>query len=190
MIPRPPGLTRTDTLVPHTTLFRSWRTGRFVGRVDRGGGPCVILIRDGRATDITRPYPPVSAFAAAGAPDCDGEELGALDTLGLSVTAIPRLLSPIDLQCVKASGVTFAVSAIERVIEERARGDAGKAAEVRGRLEERIGGSIRSVVPGSGDAATLKQALIDDGMWSQYLEVAIGPDAEIFTKSQIGRAHV
>src|SRR3546814_13556075 len=71
---------------------------------------------------------------------------------------------------------TFAVSAIERVIEGRARGDAGKAAEVRGRLEERIGGSIRSVVPGSGDAATLKQALIDDGMWSQYLEVAIGPD--------------
>src|SRR3546814_17824588 len=100
----------------------------------------VILIRDGRATDITRTYPPVPAFAAAGAPDCDGEELGALDTLGLSVTAIPRLLSPIDLQCVKASGVTFAVSAIERVIEERARGDAGKAAEGRGRLEERIGG--------------------------------------------------
>src|SRR3546814_9146352 len=99
------------------------------------------------------------------------------------------LLSPIDLQCVKASGVTFAVSAIERVIEERARGDAGKAAEVRGRLEERIGGSIRSVVPGSGDAATLKQALIDDGMWSQYLEVAIGPDAEIFTTSPRSEEH-
>ncbi|RIA43701.1 2-dehydro-3-deoxy-D-xylonate dehydratase [Hephaestia caeni] len=168
-----------------TALPADWRTGRFVGRVDRGDGPCVILIRDGRAIDITHAYPTVSAFAAAGAPDCDGEDLGALDALGLSVTAIPRLLSPIDLQCVKASGVTFAVSAIERVIEERARGDAGKAAKVRGRLEERIGGSIRSVVPGSGDAAALKQALIDDGMWSQYLEVAIGPDAEIFTKSPV-----
>src|SRR3546814_4043420 len=108
-------------------------------------------------------------------------DLWALHTLGLSVTAIPRLLSPVDRQCVQSSGVTFAVSAIDRVIEERARGDAGKAAEVRGRLEGRIGGSIRSVVPGSGDAATLKPALIDDGMWSQSLAVANGPDAEIFT---------
>ena len=78
--------------------------------------------------------------------------------------------------------MTFAVSAIERVIEERARGDASKAVEVRGRLEARIGGSVRSVVPGSAEAAALKAALIEDGMWSQYLEVAIGPDAEIFTK--------
>jgi fumarylacetoacetate (FAA) hydrolase family protein len=84
---------------------------------------------------------------------------------------------------VKASGVTFAVSALERVIEERARGDSAVAASVRGRLEERIGGSIRAVVPGSAEADALKHALIEDGMWSQYLEVAIGPDAEIFTKS-------
>ena len=95
------------------------------------------------------------------------------------------MLSPIDLQCVKAAGVTFAVSAIERVIEERARGDAGAAAEVRARLEEVIGGSLRAVVPGSAEAAVLKATLIEDGMWSQYLEVAIGPDAEIFTKSPV-----
>ena len=93
------------------------------------------------------------------------------------------LLSPIDLHCVKAAGVTFAVSALERVIEERARGDSRVAAEVRGGLEQRIDGSIRSVRPGSTEAATLKAALIEDGMWSQYLEVAIGPDAEVFTKA-------
>jgi fumarylacetoacetate (FAA) hydrolase family protein len=95
------------------------------------------------------------------------------------------LLSPVDLQVVKAAGVTFAVSAVERVIEERARGDSNAAAEIRTRLESRIGGAIRSVVPGSEDAARLKAALIEDGMWSQYLEVAIGPDAEIFTKAPI-----
>ncbi len=88
----------------------------------------------------------------------------------------------IDLQVVKAAGVTFAVSAIERVIEERARGDSEAAATVRSGLEARIGGGIRSVVPGTPEAAKLKAALIEDGMWSQYLEVAIGPDAEIFTK--------
>jgi fumarylacetoacetate (FAA) hydrolase family protein len=86
---------------------------------------------------------------------------------------------------VKASGVTFAVSALERVIEEQTRGDAAKAAEVRSKLEAAIGGSIRSVVPGSTEAAALKDALIAGGMWSQYLEVAIGPDAEIFTKSPV-----
>ena len=95
------------------------------------------------------------------------------------------LLSPIDLQCVKACGVTFALSAIERVIEERARGDAGQAAEIRGALEDKVGAGIRAVVPGSAEAAELKAALIDEGMWSQYLEVAIGPDAEVFSKSPV-----
>jgi fumarylacetoacetate (FAA) hydrolase family protein len=94
-----------------------------------------------------------------------------------------RILAPVDLQAVKAAGVTFAISAIERVIEERARGDFRLAAEIRDKLEQRIGGAIRSVVPGSDAAARLKDALIEDGLWSQYLEVAIGPDAEIFTKT-------
>ena len=95
------------------------------------------------------------------------------------------LLSPIDLQCVKAAGVTFAVSALERVIEERARGDHAQAAAVRQRLEGALGGNLRNVVPGSDEAAQLKQTLIAENMWSQYLEVAIGPDAEIFTKSPV-----
>jgi fumarylacetoacetate (FAA) hydrolase family protein len=96
-----------------------------------------------------------------------------------------RLLAPLDLQCVKAAGVTFAVSAVERVIEERARGDAGKANAIRADLTLRVGADIRSVQPGSEAAAKLKAALIADGLWSQYLEVAIGPDAEIFTKAPI-----
>lgn len=155
-----------------------WETGRFLGRVMGPQGPSPVLIERGHAYDMARVAPTVSQLVEMRAFDgAAGTALGPIETL--------ELLSPVDLQCIKASGVTFAVSALERVIEERARGDASVAAEVRGRLEARIGGSIRSVVPGSADAAALKAALIDDGMWSQYLEVAIGPDAEIFTKSPV-----
>ena len=119
----------------------------------------------------------------------DGEDLGPLDRLPISPAFAgapePRMLSPFDLQCIKASGVTFAASAIERVIEERARGDAGQAEDIRASLHERIGTDIRKVRPGSEAALRLKTALIDDGLWSQYLEVAIGPDAEIFTKAPV-----
>jgi fumarylacetoacetate (FAA) hydrolase family protein len=155
-----------------------WTSGLFVGRMQTTDGPSPILVQHGLVHDMSQVAATVSQLIEAQAFDPSaGRRVGALDELDL--------LSPIDLQCVKASGVTFAVSAIERVIEERARGDASAAAEVRGRLEARIGGSIRSVVPGSAEAAALKTALIDDGMWSQYLEVAIGPDAEIFTKSPV-----
>ncbi|MEG8013366.1 fumarylacetoacetate hydrolase family protein [Sphingomonas sp. 22R3R2A-7] len=169
-----------------SALPADWRSALLLGRIDLGDGPTPVLVRDGQIFDMSGVAPTVSALVAGGDFDTTaGRPLGALETLALSAAtdAPARLLSPIDLQCVKAAGVTFAVSAIERVIEERARGDASKAAEVRGRLESRIGGSVRLVVPGSEEAAALKQALIDDGMWSQYLEVAIGPDAEIFTKS-------
>lgn len=118
--------------------------------------------------------------SAAGEALCDVDDLGAEGS-----GAAFELRSPIDLQCVKAAGVTFAVSAIERVIEERARGDSGAAAAIRGELEAKVGGGIRSVVPGSEEAARLKAALIEAGLWSQYLEVAIGPDAEVFTKAPI-----
>src|SRR5260221_3817016 len=109
-----------------------------------------------------------------------GERLFAIEDLN----SFPpeRILAPVDLQAVKAAGVTFAISAIERVIEEGARGGFRRAEEIRDKLERRIGGAIRSVVPGSDGGAKLKEALIEDGLWSQYLEVAIGPDAEIFTK--------
>ncbi|MBR0552522.1 fumarylacetoacetate hydrolase family protein [Stakelama marina] len=167
-------------------LPNDWEQATLLGRADFGEGPLPLLVVRGTAYDMSRVAPTVSMLVEQGAFDPDaGEALGPLAELGLSADtdAQRRILSPIDLQCVKAAGVTFAISAIERVIEERARGDADSAAEIRERLESRIGGSIRSVVPGSQEAADLKAALIEDGMWSQYLEVAIGPDAEIFSKS-------
>ncbi len=170
------------------SLPEDWRDGRFLGRVDLGQGPTPVLVEGGTAFDMSGVAPTVAALVADRAFDsARGRELGALDALELSAdpAATPRLLSPIDLQCVKAAGVTFAVSALERVIEERARGDHRAAAEVRGRLEAALGGSIRSVVPGTPGAAQLKQTLIAEGAWSQYLEVAIGPDAEIFTKAPV-----
>ena len=171
---------------PADALGSDWREARWLGRIDLGAGPSPVLVVGGIAYDMARVAPTVAELVAGGTFDhSQGEEIGALDQIGLSVDGLPRLLSPIDLQCVKAAGVTFAVSAMERVIEERARGDAGAAADVRARLEGRIGGSMRAVVPGSPEAAALKQALIDEGLWSQYLEVAIGPDAEIFTKAPV-----
>ncbi len=161
-------------------LPADWREGQFVGRVQTAAGPSPIFVSGGIAYDMSRVAPTVSQLLETLPLSATaGVKLGSLETLGLPI------LSPVDIQCVKACGVTFAVSAIERVIEERARGDAGQALEIRGRLEERVGGSIRAVVPGTEEAAALKAALIEDGLWSQYLEVAIGPDAEVFTKSPV-----
>ncbi|RPF70928.1 fumarylacetoacetate hydrolase family protein [Aurantiacibacter spongiae] len=155
--------------------------GTFIGRAQSPDGPCVIALRGGRLFDLTRQVATVSG-AIARRQFAGGAEIGALAD---GLPAGWSLLSPIDLQCIKASGVTFALSAIERVIEERARGDASRAMEIRDELESTVGSGIRSVVPGSDEAMQLKQALIDKGMWSQYLEVAIGPDAEIFSKSPV-----
>nr|WP_261934385.1 fumarylacetoacetate hydrolase family protein [Sphingomonas bisphenolicum] len=172
------GAASLSTLVD--CLPADWRAGLFLGRVLTADGPSPILVRDGIAHDMSRVAPTVAQLIEKLPLAADaGEALGPVDALDLP------LLSPVDLQCVKACGVTFALSAIERVIEERARGDASAAAEIRGRLEERVGGSIRAVVPGSPEAAALKAALIEDGLWSQYLEVAIGPDAEVFTKAPV-----
>ncbi|MCJ2072937.1 fumarylacetoacetate hydrolase family protein [Methylobacterium sp. J-030] len=159
-------------------LPADWREGLFLGRAQLPEGPSPILIERGCVYDMAAVAPTVSAlvearhFTGAG-----GKPIAGPDGL--------TLLSPIDLHCVKAAGVTFAISALERVIEERANGDPAAAAAVRTRIEDRIGGSLRAVVPGTGEAAALKRVLMDDGLWSQYLEVAIGPDAEIFTKSPV-----
>ena len=149
------------------------------GRLLLDDGPTPILIRDGAVEDVSRTAPTIADLMELPDPaSVRGERLCAVEEL-----AVERLLAPVDLQAVKAAGVTFAISAIERVIEERARGDYRAAAAIRDKLEGRIGGGIRSVVPGSEGAARLKEALIDENLWSQYLEVAIGPDAEIFTKT-------
>jgi fumarylacetoacetate (FAA) hydrolase family protein len=96
----------------------------------------------------------------------------------------PWLMAPCDLQAIKAAGVTFVASMLERVIEEQARGDASRAEAVRQAVVAVIGDNLRSVKPGSPESVKLKEVLLAQGMWSQYLEVGIGPDAEIFTKSQ------
>jgi fumarylacetoacetate (FAA) hydrolase family protein len=156
-----------------------WRDGTFLGRIDRGEGPCPVMLRNGTLFDLSGIAPTVSMLIDSRGFE-NGEMIGGLESVDPA-----SLLSPIDLQCVKAAGVTFAVSALERVIEEAARGDEAAAAAVRARLEAALGGALRSVTPGSDQAATLKETLISDGLWSQYLEVAIGPDAEIFTKSPV-----
>ena len=96
----------------------------------------------------------------------------------------PHLLAPCDLQPIKAAGVTFVASMLERVIEEQARGDASKAVAVREKVTAAIGDNLRAIVPGSDKAMQVKAVLMELGMWSQYLEVGIGKDAEVFTKSQ------
>ena len=158
-----------------------WQDGQFLGRAETPDGPVVLAIRGGSLFELTQASASVAGVVARRA-------FGGGLEIGPVADGLPegwRLLSPIDLQCIKASGVTFALSAIERVIEERARGDAAAASAIRAQLEEKVGSGIRSVVPGSDEAAQLKQVLIEEGMWSQYLEVAIGPDAEIFSKSPV-----
>ena len=153
-----------------------------VGRLLLDEGPTPVLIREGDVEDISRAAATIADLMELADPAAvSGERLFGLDEL--ATLPAERFLAPVDLQAVKAAGVTFAISAIERVIEERARGDFTQAAEIRDGLEHRIGGAIRSVVPGTEPAERLKEALIEDGLWSQYLEVAIGPDAEIFTKT-------
>ncbi|MFV2093730.1 MAG: fumarylacetoacetate hydrolase family protein, partial [Hyphomicrobiales bacterium] len=128
---------------------------------------------------------------AAVAPPAPGHSLG--DVAGLLQDAAaprhdpgrPHIIAPVDLQVVKAAGVTFAASMLERVIEEQAGGVAERAGEIRREVEGLIGEDLSSLVPGSDAAMALKQVLIDKGIWSQYLEVGIGPDAEIFTKCPV-----
>ncbi len=171
--------------------------GSFVGRVWRPGlGPAVVAVREGELVDITsREAPTVSALlerddaveVLRGAP---GEGLGTMEELAAASLAAAesrdadalRLLAPCDLQAVKACGVTFARSMIERVIEERAGGDPGRAEAIRARVGGVVGERLRDLVPGSEAATEVKRVLQAEGLWSQYLEVGIGPDAEVFTK--------
>lgn len=164
-----------------TALPRDYAAGHFIGRADTSAGPVVFTLQDGDLFDHTEVASTVSGAVARGT-------LAGGRRIGPVAAGLPEgwtLLAPVDLQCIKAAGVTFALSAIERVIEERARGDAGAAAAIRAQLEDSMGAGIRQVVPGSAEAAQLKAALIGEGMWSQYLEVAIGPDAEIFSKAPV-----
>jgi len=182
-------MTKSSFPLPQDFMPEDWRDAVLVGRLDMGEGPTPVVVKEGRVFDVSRIAPTVSALLEKwnGAPQ--GKDLGDINDLGLEAAwsnggkPKVKLLAPIDLQCVKAAGVTFAVSAMERVIEERAKGVPGRAQAIREELAARIGTDIRKVVPGSPEAQKLKEALIADGLWSQYLEVAIGPDAEVFTKA-------
>jgi fumarylacetoacetate (FAA) hydrolase family protein len=158
-------------------------------------GPAVVTIRGTDLVDITAAFPTVRDLCEVADPitalhETRGTSIGALDEVLANTPREARdhrrpwLLAPIDLQAIKAAGVTFAISMIERVIEERARGDLGAAAAIRAEVNQLVGDDLAKLKPGSPEAARLKQVLIDQGAWSQYLEVGIGPDAEIFTKAQ------
>ncbi|CAN7453310.1 fumarylacetoacetate hydrolase family protein [Rhizobium sp. LjRoot30] len=174
------------------------KAGTFVGRVwdPKVEGPLLVAIRGNDVVDITSKAVPTmrdlleledpAAYVAkatgpvvASLADLLAAKAGALDTAAL------HLIAPNDLQSVKACGVTFARSMIERVIEERAAGNPDLAVKIREKVTEIIGDSLRNLKAGSPEAAKVKEALIEEGVWSQYLEVGIGPDAEVFSKAQV-----
>ena len=187
----------TVELTAATTLPADGLAGALVGRAWRPdvSGPSVVVARDGALFDISAAFATTRDLAeatdpAAAARAAAGERLGAIDEILANTPPDrgdpqrPWLIAPIDLQAVKAAGVTFAASLIERVIEERARGERAAAESIRADFARRVGAELASIKPGSPAAERLKQALVEAGLWSQYLEVGIGPDAEIFTKSQ------
>ncbi|WP_406070531.1 fumarylacetoacetate hydrolase family protein [Micromonospora sp. NBC_01638] len=159
-------------------------------------GPSPVTVRGGEVIDISHRFATVRDICelpdpAATVAGLDGPRVGGFEDILANTGAVTRdrtrpwLLAPVDLQALKAAGVTFAVSMIERVIEERARGDLALAADIRRRMLADIGDDLHSLTPGSAEAEGLKNLLVAEGIWSQYLEVGIGPDAEIFTKGQI-----
>ncbi|MDM9625467.1 fumarylacetoacetate hydrolase family protein [Rhizobium sp. S152] len=182
----------------HTLLDAAASGGLFVGRVwnPEVEGPSVVSLRGDELIDITsKRIPTLSALlemddAAEITRSATGKSLGTLAEIAANSTgkpdrARPYLLAPADLQAIKACGVTFAQSMIERVIEEKAAGNPDRAASIRERVSDLIGGSLNNLKAGSQEAEKVKQALIAEGMWSQYLEVGIGPDAEVFTKAPV-----
>ncbi len=155
------------------------KRGVYLGRFWGTNGPGIIRVVNGQCTDITHPDAPTIRDILERSDPLSYT----CDVSGKDVNP-ETLLAPCDLQAIKACGVTFAESMLERVIEERAGGDPSRAADLRDALSGIIGGAIATLRPGSDAAQRVKETLIAEGMWSQYLEVGIGPDAEVFTKAQ------
>lgn len=186
------------SLTPANTCPTGGLSGCFVGRVwlpgDRGG-PTPVLLTDEGVFDLSDTSPTLSRLLATDDPSGAaqskrGKKIGDIDNILANTSYrdrnsdMPYFLAPADLHALKACGVTFVRSMLERVIEEQTKGDPNKAAEMRSLIGMQIGGSLKDVVPGSQEAAQIKAVLIEQDLWSQYLEVGIGPDAEVFTKSQ------
>jgi fumarylacetoacetate (FAA) hydrolase family protein len=173
-------------------------SGTLVGRVwlPQLQGPAVVAVRSDGVFDVTARFPTVSTLCeesdpAAALRAIRGEPLGDLDSIVANTPPDrrdpqkPWLLAPLDLQVLKAAGVTFAISMLERVIEERARGNPASAEAIRKEVVRLVGDDFSKLKPGSEAAMRLKQVLIEQQAWSQYLEVGIGPDAEVFTKAPV-----
>jgi fumarylacetoacetate (FAA) hydrolase family protein len=170
-----------------------------IGRLWQPGiGPTVVACHGGALLDLSRVAPTSSQLlehdalaAAVRGALATAPRVAELSTVlansdeSTRDVRQPWLLAPSDLQVIKASGVTFVASLLERVIEEQARGDASKAEGIRESLQNILGDNLAGIVPGSAEAERVKQVLISQGAWSQYLEVGIGPDAEIFTKAPV-----
>lgn len=178
-----------------TDLLPADPSATLVGRLQLPGelGAHIVARRGDRLVDLTHLAPTMADLLERGdlltvvRSGADSGSWPVADVVAstLSGGTGPRLLSPVDLQVIKAAGVTFARSMIERVIEEKAGGDATRALDIRGRVQDAIGGTIAALKPGSQEAAEVKRVLIAEGLWSQYLEVGIGPDPEIFSKAPV-----
>ncbi|WP_413791520.1 MULTISPECIES: fumarylacetoacetate hydrolase family protein [unclassified Pseudomonas] len=185
-------------LTPENTLPVDGVAGTLIGRAwvpGRIAGPSPIALRSDGVFDLSDRFATLSDLLETESPlaavrQTPGTFIASVEALLANTgpdadPSKPSLLPPLDLQVIKAAGVTFAASMIERVIEEQAGGDAAKAEAVRATVHSVIGDNLRAIVPGSEQAMRLKALLIEQGMWSQYLEVGIGPDAEIFTKAPV-----
>jgi len=190
-----------STLSPAVSLPRDAERATLIGRLWQPGvGPTPVAVHEGGLHDLTRLAPTTSQLLELDDP-VGAVRQGLRDNITPRIAALeaalansdetqrdpdqPWLLAPCDLQAVKASGVTFVASLLERVIEEQSRGDASKAEAIRAALGGVLGDNLAGIVPGSPQAAQVKEVLIAQGAWSQYLEVGIGPDAEIFTKAPV-----
>ena len=173
--------------------------GTLVARVWRSGhvpGPSLVAIRSDGVYDLSTQFPTMSTLLECEVPArqvqaVNGERLGSLEEILANSDEAVRdplcafFLAPCDLQVIKACGVTFASSMIERVIEEQAGGDPARAQMIRAQVQAQVGTDLSAVKPGSPEAQALKELLQRQGLWSQYLEVGIGPDAEVFTKAPV-----
>lgn len=185
-------------LTANDVLPQDGTSGTLAGRVwlPEAGGPAVVAVRGDGVFDVSASFSTVSALCeqddpAAALAGAKGMRIGDLEAILANTPpdgrdrSRPWLLAPLDLQVLKAAGVTFAISMLERVIEERARGNPASAEAIRNEVVRLVGDDLSRLKPGSAQAMKLKQVLIDQNAWSQYLEVGIGPDAEVFTKAPV-----
>jgi len=184
-----------DDKMTGTLVGRAWIPGEVEGHP---AGPSVITLRGEGVFDLSQAFPTMSGLLEVTDPAAlvraaPGRYIGSADSLFQNSGQcqnegqgnLPHFLAPCDLQVIKAAGVTFAASLVERVIEEQVKGDVTQADAIRGRVLDLLGGSLANIVPGSVKAQQLKELLMRQGLWSQYLEVGIGPDAEVFTKGPV-----